>query len=94
MASISLVPQLENRSSDLTKDARMVNCYAEPVGKDRILAVKRPGYDSGVLYEAGTVQGVVTYLGVARMVVNNKFFTSPTTSKVLADAAGELVDFI
>ncbi len=94
MAQISLTPQLENRSSSLLKDAKMVNCYVEPVGKDRVLAVTRPGFDAGVLYEAGDVQGVVTYLGVARMVVNNKFYYSTTASWPVTDAAGEHVDFI
>lgn len=94
MASISMVTQFENRSSDTTKDAKMVNAYAEKINAQKVVAVKRPGLAAGTLYEAGAVQGVVTYLGVSRMVVNNKFYTSPTTSQNVTDAAGLRVDFV
>ena len=91
---ISLVPQLENRTSALTKDAKLVNAYAEEVEKGRVLMCKRPGYTVGTVYEAGqAVQGITTYLGVVRAVVNNKLYTGPATSQALA-AGGELVEFI
>ena len=89
---LPLVTPLENRTSSLAKDAKMVNAYAEPVDKTRVMMVKRPGHDAGTLYEAATVQGVVTYLGVARVVVNNKLYKTSSTSVALA-ADGLAVDF-
>jgi len=84
---------LESRDATLTKDAKLVNAYAEKsTTTNTVRVIKRPGYGSGTLYEAGVGQGLVNYLGVVRVIVNNKFFKSPSVSVAL-DANDELVDF-
>jgi len=90
---IPLVTQLDNRSSSVSKDAKLVNCYADLTNKEKPRVIKRPGHNSGTLYEAGAIQGLTTYLGVARLVVNNKFFKTSSTS-VAIDADGLDVDFV
>jgi hypothetical protein len=90
---LPLVSQFDNRSSSTTKDAKLVNCYVDLTNKDRPRVIKRPGHDAGTLYEAGALQGLTTYLGVARLVVNNKFFKTSATS-VAIDAGGLDVDFV
>jgi len=89
---VPLLIQFENRSSSLDKDSKSINNYGEMESKEKALTIKRPGYGSGVLYEAATAQGVVNYLGVLRAVLNNKFYKTSATS-VAVDTAGAVVDF-
>lgn len=92
MLHVSLVPDMDNRSSSVSKDAKLVNGYADIIDKQKEYVVKRPGHDAGTLYEAGAIQGVTTYLDVPRLVVNNKFFYNSTTS-LAVNTTGLRVDF-
>ena len=76
----------------MAKDAKMVNAYGETTKSGRVYAVKRPGIDEGTAYAVAAAQGLVTYLAVVRVVVNNKFYIT-SVSSVTIDADSELVDF-
>lgn len=89
---VPLVYPLNNRDSTLDKDSKMLNTYVEKESDEIIRVIKRDGIDAGTLYEAGTAQGIVNYLGVIRVFVNNKFYKSPGVF-VSVDTNGEQVDF-
>ena len=93
MPSLSLLTQFENRTSSVAKDAKLVNGYGEIESKDKVYTVKRPGYGSGVLYSAAAAQGMINYLDVVRVVVNNRFYKTSSTY-VAIDAGGLRVDFV
>lgn len=57
-----LVSNLENRSEDSSKDARMVNCYAELDPKDgQYFIIKRPGYSSTSIGTSGAGNGTFNW---------------------------------
>lgn len=94
MPSIPLLTALENRTSSLAKDAKLVNGYGELKGQDRVFAVKRPGFTSDTVYVAAAAQGLHTYLDVLRVVVTNRFYTTSSTYETITNAAGNRVDFV
>ncbi len=90
---IPIFTQFENRDSTLNKDAKLVNGYGE-FDDVEIFAVKRPGVEVSVEYGVGTAQGIVTYLGVVRVIRGNVFFKTPTSSVSITAAASNHIDFI
>lgn len=92
-ASIPVLTQFENRSSSLTKDAKLMNGYGDMDNPQKTFAVKRPGVTQDTVYVVAAAQGVHNYLNVLRVVVNNRFYKTATTY-VAIDAGGLRVDFV
>lgn len=103
---VPLITQFKNRSASVAKDAKVLNGFGEGMTLEAfqmrkkygtlpietLSVIKRPGYGAGTLYEAGGTQGITSYLGVTMAVINNKFFTSSSTS-IAISSGGLPVDF-
>lgn len=103
---VPLLTQFKNRSASVEKDAKIVNGYGEGLTKEApemrkrygtlpietLVVIKRPGYSSGVLWQAGLTQGVSSYSDGMVAVFNNRLFINPN-SYFDIDAGGLPVDF-
>lgn len=72
--SIPLIASIGTRDGTLTKDGRMVNCFAEKDGPDGWSAIKRPGTVVGATVPSGTPQSIALHNGFAWAVVSDNLY--------------------
>lgn len=71
--SIPLVVPIDTRDGTLTKDSKMVNCFAEQTPSGWA-AIKRPGTTIGATVPSGTPQGVFLHDGGVYAIVNDTMY--------------------
>jgi len=77
-----------NRSSDRTKDQKLVNCYLDAVAENEAYVVKRPGLTVDSAIASGEGRGVYAWQGNKYSVVDNILYkgTSANSTNLLTSA--------
>ena len=70
---VSLVVPIDTRDGTLTKDSKMVNCFAEQADTGWV-AIKRPGTTVGATVPSGTPQGIGVHNGGVWAFVNDLIY--------------------
>lgn len=92
---IPLLISHQNRSSDLSKDQRLINCYAEVFKNEiteskKIYIVKRPGLSTRRTYTAGTGRGAFRWKGADYVAIGSTLYKDGTSHKTITGTSGHV----
>jgi hypothetical protein len=87
---IPLVTNLQNRSELASEDARLVNCYAEPVSQQEVHIYKRPGLVPYTQPAGGAAigRGVFNWNGTIYSIFNGTLYAGTTAVGNVSNSAG------
>jgi hypothetical protein len=98
IVNIPLTTPIKQRTNDISKDAKMVNCYKETLADGRTLAIKRPGKASYTITPAlpSTGEGLWSYNNNLYAAAGGKLFsiTSGVSTQLLTGMSGENVSWV
>lgn len=98
IVNIPLTTPIKQRTNDISKDAKMVNCYKETMADGRTLAVKRPGKAAYTITPAlpTSGEGLWSYNNNLYAAAGGKLFsiTSGVSTQLLTGMSGENVSWV
>jgi hypothetical protein len=98
IVNVPLTTPIKQRTNDVSKDAKMVNCFKETLADGRTLAIKRPGKAAYTITPAlpTSGEGLWSYNNNLYAAAGGKLFriTGGTSTQLLAGMSGENVSWV